>query len=97
MGGKPASRFSDCQQICQSANLLADKVTVSKSASQQICWQKWGVNLAADLVIVSKSASQQIYWQKCPPISASKFADSQEIYWEKYLPFLPAEIPGYFC
>ena len=56
MGGKSAGRFSDCHQICQSANVLtemrgksamrvnlpADLVTVTKSASQQICLQKWG-------------------------------------------------------
>ena len=59
--------FHECQQICQSGNLLAemgvmllaDLVTVSKSASQYICWQNWqGVNLPADLVTVTKSANQ---------------------------------------
>ena len=41
-GGKSVSRFRDCEQICQSANLLAEK----------------GGNLPADLLTVSKSASR---------------------------------------
>ena len=46
--------FCDCRQICQSVNLPgaevnlpADLVTVTKSASQQICQQKWGEESAS--------------------------------------------------
>ena len=73
--GKSVSRFSDCNQICQGGvNLLGHLVTVKKSASQQICWQKWegksasifsichqicqSVNLPVGLVTVRKSACQ---------------------------------------
>ena len=42
-----AGRFSDCHQICQAGNLLAewgeydaDIMTVTKSACQNIIWQK---------------------------------------------------------
>ena len=38
-------------------NLPADLVTVTNSASQQICQQKWGVKSASILVTVTKSAS----------------------------------------
>ena len=39
-------------------NLLTNLVTLKKSVSKQICWQKWvGVNLAVDLVSVTKSVS----------------------------------------
>ena len=79
-GGKSASRFSDCHQICQSLNLPADLVIAIKSASQYSCWQKWqGVNLPADLVTVTKSASLYIYWQKWGGKSASIFSNCQQI------------------
>ena len=75
---KSASRFRDCHQICQSANLpaemwgegnmLADLVTVTKSASRSMQSLQvsiyTGGNLPADLVTVinlpvSKSASRK--------------------------------------
>ena len=37
---------------------------ITKSASQEICWQKWeGVNLLEYLVAVIKSVCQEICWQ----------------------------------
>ena len=55
------SKFAS-QQICQQkweVNLLANLVTVTKSASR-----RRGVKLLVDLVTVSKSTSQQICQQK---------------------------------
>ena len=80
LGGKSASRFSDCYQICQSANLPAemgvnlpaDLVTVTKSASQQICQQKLG-GKSASRFRDSHQFCQQIY----PPISAGRSTDWQ--------------------
>ena len=111
MWGVSACRFTDCHLICQSVNLpvrrsadrnggnmLANLVTVTKSASQEICWQKWGVgNLPADLVTVTKSASQEICWQMwgnlpADLVTVTKSA-SQEIYWQKWgLGNLPADL-----
>ena len=85
-GGISASRFSDCHKICQwklGGNLLADLVTVTKSASRN-----GGVNLPVHLVTITKSASQQI-WQiyaisasqyiSQGGISASRFSDCHKI------------------
>ena len=105
MGGKSAGRFSDCQQICQSANLPVDLCNLCHSVNLP----GWGgVNLLADLVTVTKSASRSM---QCLPVSksvgggksASRFSDCQQICQLPNLladsppQFLPAEIPGYFC
>ena len=43
-------------------NLFVDLVTVTISASKEICCRNWeAVNLLADLVTVIKSVSQEIY------------------------------------
>ena len=87
MGDKSVSRFNDCHQICQLANLLADLGIVTKSASQQICWQKWGVFLPADFQTVTKSARRN------GGESAGRFSDCHQV-WKSAN--LPAEIEGVF-
>ena len=58
---------------------MANLVTVRKSASQQICWQKWGVNLPVDVVSLTNSARQSICWEKEGGKSGSRFSDSCQI------------------
>ena len=54
------------QEICwqNGGNMLAGLVTVTKSASWEISFDRNGRNVLADLVIVIKSTSQEICWQK---------------------------------
>ena len=63
---------------------LLDLVIVTKSAIQEIWWQKWeGVNLLEDLVAVtqiSKEICQEICWQKlCKSKYTGIFSDCHHI------------------
>ena len=59
--------------------LLVDSVIVTKSASQENCWLKWG-NLLEDLMTVTKYATLKICWQKWGRgKSPSRFSNFQYI------------------
>ena len=83
--GKYTGIFNDGHQILSvrksagsnGGNLLVDLMIVTKSASQQICWQNGG-NMMADLVTVTKSACQNIIWQKWEEC-AGRFSDCHQI------------------
>ena len=85
--GKYTGIFNDGHQILSvrksagsnGGDLLVDLMIVTKSASQQICWQNGG-NMMADLVTVTKSASQEICWLKWGRgNSAGRFSGSHQI------------------
>ena len=53
-------------EIAEGLYILADLVIVTKSASQESCWQKWGRGTSAGRYseLSLKSVCEEICWQK---------------------------------